>query len=186
MSFSIFTFRTRQLSTRLRLLGRMFHVSAAFWAFASLAATAVMVFRPQRFPYKLLPYFSSFTAVGLLKCASLYFIGNALLKRQRWGAYLGAITIGVPFVRQLLKPDAAILSVQDIVLSTVALCALVTVWPELGTLRDNDLVEDDEDDRPIVGRNRGYGEPRELQAPVTASAAIGIPAQSLTPDAFER
>ena len=100
---------------------------------------------------------------SVLAGASMYLIGRALLRRQRWGAYLAAFTLGVPLLKQLFSPDMPILSISGIVVSTLALGAIVTVWDELGTVRDADFVDSDGDnDNELPRRNRGFGEPRSL------------------------
>lgn len=57
--------------------------------------------------------FLATVAYPLIQGISLFIIGRALQRRQRWGAYLAALTIGGPFVRQILSPYAPILSITD-------------------------------------------------------------------------
>lgn len=165
MSFSLFTTRTREPSSRLRFLARGFQ-------FSGIASAAVMAGLLLALPFfnnhAHTPRYLFTPAIRLiafvfLSAASSFLIGRGLLKRQRWGAYLAGVTLGVPFVKQLLSPDSNILSVQALAIYTVALCVTVTVWDELGSARDGDLERDDDDETlPTPIRNRGYGEGRVL------------------------
>ena len=86
----------------------------------------------------------------LINAVSSWLIGRALMRRQRWGAYLAAITVGTPIGQQLLKLDDNILSVPQLAIGTLALCAIVTVWDELGTERDADFEHDDAKDQDPI------------------------------------
>ncbi|MEO7998063.1 MAG: hypothetical protein ABI852_11495 [Gemmatimonadaceae bacterium] len=159
--FSFFTRRTREPSTRLRLLARGFQFTAVSIAGMAIAVTiALQFFKDHAHTPQWL--FTPFYAYVALSAASSYLIGRALLRRQRWGAYLAGLTLGAPLIRQLLSPDANILSIRGLVFCTVALCVTVTVWDELGTARDADF--DEENDDVLTKRNRGYGEGRALPA----------------------
>ena len=165
MSFSIFTARSREISTRLRLVGRGFQLSAiAVWTMTAVWMIATPFLPLLKQPIHLYRWmFAPVWLYYVLAGASMYLIGRALLRRQRWGAYLAAFTLGVPLLKQLFSPDMPILSISGIVVSTLALCAIVTVWDELGTVRDADFVDPDGDeDNELPRRNRGFGEPRSL------------------------
>ena len=165
MSFSIFTARSREISTRLRLVARGFQLSAiAVWTLTAVWTIAMPFLPLFKQPIHLYRWmFAPLWLYSVLAGASMYVIGRALLRRQRWGAYLAGFTLGLPLLKQLLSPDTPILSISGIVVSTLALGAIVTVWDELGTVRDADFVDPDgDDDNELRRRNRGFGEPRSL------------------------
>lgn len=173
----LFTRRTREPSTRLRLLARAFQFYGVYIAAMALGVFIALPFFKDHAhtPRWLFTPFYSYIAVT---AASYFLIGRALLRRQRWGAYLAGLTIGVPFVRQLIKPDANILSISELGLCTIALCVTVTVWSELGTTRDADFDEDDDLELPT--RNRGFGEPRSLSGEAAPISVIADPAPKIT------
>lgn len=110
---------------------------------------------------------------AILAGASFFLIGRALLRRQRWGAYLAGVTLGFPLIKQFIFRDDSILSIPGIVIATFALSAIVTVWDELGTVRDADFESDADDEPPVIPeRNRGYGESRTLPMPAAERVAM--------------
>lgn len=167
MAFSFFTSRSRELSLRLRVVARGFQFSGvAIWALGT-AWLVALPFMPMAKTIRLYRWmFAPPLVYSILAGASFFLIGRALLRRQRWGAYLAGVTLGVPLIKQFIFRDDAILPISGIVIATFALSAIVTVWDELGTVRDAEF-ESDEDDEPAVipKRNRGYGESRTLPTP---------------------
>ena len=191
MSFSIFTARSREISTRLRLVARGFQLSAiAVWTLTAVWTIAMPFLPLFKQPIHLYRWmFAPLWLYSVLAGASMYVIGRALLRRQRWGAYLAGFTLGLPLLKQLLSPDTPILSISGIVVSTLALGAIVTVWDELGTVRDADFVDPDgDDDNELPRRNRGFGEPRNLplQSPTELPVRNVIPAPGQHPITIKR
>ena len=191
MSFSIFTARSREISTRLRLVARGFQLSAiAVWTLTAVWMIAMPFLPLFKQPIHLYRWmFAPLWLYSVLAGASMYVIGRALLRRQRWGAYLAGFTLGLPLLKQLLSPDTPILSISGIVVSTLALGAIVTVWDELGTVRDAEFVDPDgDDDNELPRRNRGFGEPRNLplQSPTELPVRNVIPAPGQHPITIKR
>lgn len=99
------------------------------------------------------------------QCLSLYFIGLALLRRQRWAAYVALGTIAVPAVMSQVSLTRRGLHYPPLltVLPLLTVALIASVWRELGSVRDSDVVEhrpEPDPEIPITPRNRGYGELR--------------------------
>jgi len=175
--FSFFTKRSTEISTRLRLVARGFQFSGIFvWTIVAFW-TVTLPFMKQ--PVRMYRWmFTPLSLYGVLAGASMFLIGRALMRRQRWGAYLAGVTLGVPLLRQFVMPNAAILSIPEIIFTTLALGSIVTVWDELGSERDAEFSQsDDADDNELPARNRGFGEQRALplQAESELSAVNSAP-----------
>ncbi|MEP6833835.1 MAG: hypothetical protein ABJB74_10585 [Gemmatimonas sp.] len=160
--FAFFTKRSHEISTRLRLVARGFQFSGIFvWTVVAFGTVALPFIKQPVRMYRWM--FAPTLLYGALVGASMFLIGRALMRRQRWGAYLAGVTLGVPLLRQFVMPNAAILSIPEIIYTTLALGAIVTVWDELGSERDAEFSQsDDDDDHELPIRNRGFGEPRTL------------------------
>ncbi|MEO7998065.1 MAG: hypothetical protein ABI852_11505 [Gemmatimonadaceae bacterium] len=98
-----------------------------------------------------------------LTMLSYVFIGRALLRREKWGAYVAVATIAVPAVIRLIWPVARTDPFQTVVqvAAFTTLGLILTVWKELGSVADSELAEHGkapELTEPLTPRNRGFGE----------------------------
>ena len=183
--FSLFTTRTNKPSLRLTLLARGFQ---ALGIVTGVSLAGIAIYRQFFLDHTHTPRwaFTPLYSYFALSALSSFLIGRGLLRRQRWGAYLAGVTIAAPFVQQLLNPDANILSVPQLALSTLALCAIVTVWDELGNARDADFEDESGHDHALATDAEGeiggaaYAAPRLLIEPIptmtspTASTPLPI------------
>ena len=159
MTFSIFTKRAPQLSSRLGALATYLNFSSVM---AGMAVVGVAIAYPiQRFMGST-PSISLTTLIsGALLTVSLYQISRGLMRRQRWAAYLAGATFALPVLRQIFVRNE-MPSLSALIIPTIALCTIISVWNELGSVRDSDFDADgDEDEAPK--RIRGFGEPRNLR-----------------------
>lgn len=167
MGFSFFTKRTAKPSLRLRVLAAGFHVFGAI-------GTVAIAFAFWRANFSGLAHeISKSTATRMvvpfvIQTLSLFIIGRALRKRQRWGAYLAGVTVGLPLVQQLMTPYAPLMSIKEIAATTVALCMMVTVWDELQTIRDSDfeVTENEENETNADDAVKTASGPELLSSPV--------------------
>lgn len=112
---------------------------------------------------------------------SYVFIGRALLRRQKWGAYAALATIGVPAVIGFIwTPPSNWLTTVGQIGAVTTITLIVSVWNELGTVLESELVEHSAPPapaEPLTPRNRGYGEPRPLSEPnpISTSAVANTP-----------
>lgn len=166
MSFSFFTKRTTYASLRLRILGRGMQVFGALMFAARLAEVSYL--RSQRFQI------SQATLDLLLRNALIYgglsmisylFIGRALMRREKWGAYAAFGAIAVPAIARIVWPTGHTDPFQTVsqIAAAITTGLICTVWNELSSVADAELAEHGKPPdsvAPFTPRNRGFGEPR--------------------------
>jgi hypothetical protein len=180
MAFSFFTKRLARPSRRLRFLARSFQLFAG----AQLVrAIAIIVFVPtlrdKLSPESMTGLLVSTSAFGTLQALSLFMIGRALLRRQKWGGYVGAFVIVAPLVvRPILGQPISVFGIGT-VLSLVSVAVLGSAWKELDSNAEEEPDDSDSDEPVLTPRNRGYGESRTLPHESVPVAAVVAPTTPL-------
>ncbi|MEP6833834.1 MAG: hypothetical protein ABJB74_10580 [Gemmatimonas sp.] len=184
MAFSLFTKRSEYTSKRLRFVARGLQIFGVIAGITTaIGAISLANSTMMEWPPSLRDAFlrrSGFWAVGQL--VSYLFIGHALLRRQRTGAYMAVATIGLPLLYPLLWAHKVsytpwFFNVLTIGLPVLTLALITSVWRELGSVRDSEMIDHrPEPDAPIAmtPRNRGYREQRilPLEKMPTATTAV--------------
>lgn len=181
MKFSLFTTRTSKPSLRLRILARCFQGVSVLVAAMTVG---IAIYRQFFLDHTHTPRWAFgphywFVAVST---TSMFLVGRALLRRQRWGAFLAAATLGIPIIKQLIDPNSMNADIPQIALGTLALCTLVTVWDELGGSHDADFdderAKDVADDPQLALSNEAHGndddvaDAREIGSPSYATPLL--------------
>ena len=169
MAFSFFTKRSEYTSKRLRFVARglqIFGVIASVYTVT--IAISVLNFPAPEWPEGMRDMFVRRYGLGAVgQLVSFFFIGHALLRRQRAGAYVAIATIGLSLLLihgwPLNSNAPWFFYVVIIGLPVLTLALIASVWRELGSVRDSDMIShrpEPEQTIPLTPRNRGYGESR--------------------------
>lgn len=181
MAFSLFTKRTESTSRWLRFTARALQTCGILGGLVSLCALGFIAIAQSDHPAASgnADHFLRNRIIWIFgECLSLYFIGHALLRRQKWAAYVALGTIALPAVVSQVSLTRRGLHYPPLltVLPLVTVALVASVWRELGSVRDSDIVDygsPPEPIEPLTQRKQGYGEPSGLPTE-TAPEAVAV------------